>query len=601
MTRATWLPLLTLLTLLSVSTKTVSAQEVRAEKSQSNSVPSLRSQLELPIPLSPKTDNVDEDDSDFAARLKSLDEAHESATRKRNQQWQETFERSQPGKRAKPPATNASYRQPATPQTGSTAFRLAEQPKPGEHFLTQPPQTDSAAYRVDYSPHDFTPDPIDPALAYDADSQIKVYEGKQLNANQRPLLEIGRPWYQLGPLKHSRTFLGRHNLVSPQFIAFGDFRAAVASNRTNGQTDTQFALEWNLNLDLKVTATERFHMFMSPLDRGNRNTRYLFDDGEFFNELDPNVEFGFLEGDLGAIWGGFVGTTLPFDAPFAIGVMPLLFQNGVWFEDDILGVAATIPARSSARWNISNMDITFFAGFDDIDSPAFEGDDDVAKLYGIASFIEALGGYFEIDYAYLEDRDTTRDRSYHNIGFAYSRRYGRFISNSVRCIVNAGQSTAGGANTADGTLLLIENSLITSAPSTFVPYFNLFAGFDRPQSASRNGAAGGVLRNTGILFESDGMTNYPTLDATGNDTYGAAFGLNILATDFSQQLILEAAVLQVHGNAANRNAPGNQYGTGFRYQIPITNAVLLRADGMVGFLDNTQNVHGLRFEVRHKF
>jgi hypothetical protein len=122
-----------------------------------------------------------------------------------------------------------------------------------------------------------------------------------------------------------------------------------------------------------------------------------------------------------------------------------------------------------------------------------------------------------------------------------------------------------------------------------VPYFNLFAGFDRPQSAGRAALAGGVLRNTGILFESDNLTNYPTLDATANDTYGAALGLNLLANDFSQQLVVETAFLGTMGNDHGRTAVGNQYGLGARYQLPLTNALIFRADAMYGFLESTKD------------
>jgi hypothetical protein len=134
-----------------------------------------------------------------------------------------------------------------------------------------------------------------------------------------------------------------------------------------------------------------------------------------------------------------------------------------------------------------------------------------------------------------------------------------------------------------------------------VPYFNLFAGFDRPQSAARNALAGGVLRNTGILFESDNLTNYPTLDPTANETFGAAFGLNLLASDFSQQLVVETAFLNTIGSDIGRNAAGNQYGLGARYQLPLTNSLIFRTDAMYGFLDHTPDIHGVRVELRHKF
>ena len=481
-------------------------------------------------------------------------------------------------------------------------FLLAAQPKMGAHYIEDKPQTDQHAHLIEPITSDFSPDATNPYLPYEPHTQINVYQGKTLNANQRPLVELGRPWYQLGQLSPGSSVLGFHNNVTPQFLVFGDFRTGYASNRSNGDSTSQIAQQLNLDFDLKLTSTERFHAFFQPLSSNGRNTRRLLDDDEFEFEGSANPLFGYFEGDLGAIVGGAIGKTLPFDLPFTAGLIPLVFQNGVWFEDAILGVAATLPARNNARFNISNMDITFFAGYDKLDSPAFEGDDSAARIVGLASFLDVLNGYIEIDYAFLDDR-TFADRSYHNIGIGYTRRYGRFLSNSTRVIVNAGQNSSVVDNTADGVLLLSENSLITGFPSNIVPYFNFFAGFDRPQSAARAAASGGVLRNTGILFESDNLTGFPTLDATANDTFGMALGLEVLSGGdrFSQQLVLEAAALGVMGNDATRNAAGDQYGVGFRYQLPLSNSVIFRADGMYGFLRNDEDISGIRLEVRKKF
>ena len=490
-------------------------------------------------------------------------------------------------------------KKPAKKKAADEEFKLAAQPKIGDHYIDDKPITDCDVHLLEPSPADFSGDALNPYLPYDPYTQMNVYQGKTLNANQRPLVELGRPWYQLGQLSPGSSVLGFHNNVTPQFLIFGDSRVAYASNNQNGNSDSLIATQLNLDFDLKLTGTERFHAFVSPTG-GAQHSRYLLDEDRYVSEADANIDFGYFEGDLGAMVGGAIGKTLPFDLPFTAGIIPLVFQNGIWFEDAILGVAATLPARNSPRFNISNMDITFFAGYDKLNSDAFPGDDSAARVIGVASFIEALNGYIEVDYAFLDDR-TFDDRSYHNIGVGYTRRYGRFLSNSTRVIVNAGQSTDVVENTADGVLLLSENSLITGYPSNIVPYFNMFAGFDRPQSVARAGASGGVLRNTGILFESDNLTGYPTLDATANDTYGFAAGINLLAESFSQQLVLETAMLGVMGDAGSRRAQGDQFGVGFRYQLPLSNSVIFRADGMVGFLRNDEDVRGVRVEMRKKF
>ena len=472
---------------------------------------------------------------------------------------------------------------------------------PCEQFH-EAPCIDPRAQLAPYSSEFFAPDLFYGHRPYDACREQDVYGGKYLNPVQRPLIEWGVPFYDTGPVPPPFERCGVTNPSLPRFYLYGDYRAAAAYNDQNSGDKGVLAHRINLEWDLWLTATERFHMSTGPFQEGNDFMRLEFDDGgsEFFNELDffdEDTDALFFEGDLGYILGGWRGRYAQFDLPVAIGLIPLLFQNGIWMEDAILGVAATIPARNSPWLDWSNYDVTFFAGFDQLTSPAFEDSNAAAHVVGATTFIESRGGYFEIGYAFLDDT-TALGRSYHNVGISYTRRYLNFVSNSMRVIVNAGQD--GPDRTADGVLLLAENSFLTPWPYNVIPYLNLFAGFDDPQSVARAGAAGGVLRNTGILFESDNLTGYPTLDATGNDTCGAAIGLDLLAPEFTHQLILEAAVLQVFGDSF-RNAPGDQYGIGARYQVPISHAHLLRFDVMHGWFENTDDATGARAEFRWKF
>ena len=471
--------------------------------------------------------------------------------------------------------------------------------------LSQPlklPIHDHRTGRVDYCEGDFGPLAETPDCGYDSQLESVPYFGKSPVRTERPWIELGRGQYLNGPIPVSQTWFGRKNPLSPRFLAFGDFRAGVAFN-DNGAVD-QFvnAYRLNLNLDLQITATERIQAFIGPLDRGANFTRFATEDNElrFFEEFDSDFDTLFFEGDLGAMLGGVLDIYPPFDMPIAFGIMPMLFQNGNWMLDNFLGAAVTIPARHNAKLLWSNYDVTFFTGIDEVNSPAFPGDDSQATIYGVHAFIEAYTGYLEVGYAFLED-ELNQGLSYHNIGVSFSRRYFQKLSNSIRFITNIGQAPNVGAQTADGQLILIENSWITSDYTHVVPYLNFFAGFDRPQSVARAGGVGGVLLNTGINFESDGLTGFPTLDASANDTYGGAIGLNLLGPDFSWQVVTEFAVVATHGNRANRIAPGNQYGFGVRVQKPITNAWLARFDTMFGIRDELDDLFGVRFEMRYKF
>jgi hypothetical protein len=350
--------------------------------------------------------------------------------------------------------------------------------------------------------------------------------------------------------------LGVENPIGFHFMSFGDFRIAAASNDNgkaapNGKTtQSSVAARLNLDMDMQFTATERIHLFTRPIDKNGVFTSYQIDGGvkdKFIHHFDFDIDTLFFEGDVGAIRQGISGHTNSMDLPFAVGRVPIVTQNGVWIEDAFDGAAFSITAKNSPTLDISNMDFTFFAGVNKVTTAADPGDK--AKVFGMAGFADLRKGYLEYGYGYL-DADVD-GHSYHNLTVAFSKRYHDHVANSVRLIGNFGQKGVGGVKTADGVLLLVENSLVptrhfawsTVNPLNFVPYFNVFAGFKNPQSLARGGDSGGVLRNTGITFESDGVTGYPTLDATAHDSYGGALGVEYLFTDLNHQIVVETATV----------------------------------------------------------
>jgi hypothetical protein len=463
------------------------------------------------------------------------------------------------------------------------------------------PRMDKRVMQVPYDPSFFYPDPSYEFEAYDPEKQMEIYGGKAKFDVPQPLLSLGRNIYDNGPFDESSYIFGPTNPVDSKFYIYGDLRTAIASNDNGIPQQSLLSTRLNLDIDWQLTGTERLHAFINPLQDNGRFTRYDISgdvDGKGTLEFNAAVDALFFEGDLGNIINGFAGTYSSTDMPFAIGLMPLLFQNGVWVNDAFTGIAFTIPHINSKMFDISNMDITFFAGFDKVSSPL--GEDDV-NMYGITAFIEANQGYWEVGYGFTDGTTAALDaQSYHNFTVAFTRRYWDTVSNSIRIITNFGQDDSLAVKSADGTLLLIENSLVTSLPSTLIPYLNLFYGDGRPQSLARAGGAGGVLVNTGINFETDGMTGFPTLDASANDTAGAALGVEYLF-DLSQQIVVEIASVTVLGNDPARIANGDQLAFGVRYQLALDRAWIARADAMVAKRDNDEDLSGIRVEIRRKF
>lgn len=445
---------------------------------------------------------------------------------------------------------------------------------------------------------------------YDPAAQVEIYGGKSAVPNPRPPLEIFRDMYDEGPLGEGYNIFGSKNRVYPQILLFGDLRAAFAFNDNGAKELAQFAVRANLNFDFRITATERIHVFFQPLQDGGAFTRYEFgghdSDDDFSPETQEQPTTAFFEGDLGAIISGFTDEYTSFDMPIAFGRVPLLLQNGVWMEEAFLGFAITpLVAQNSSTLDITNFDITFFAAFDEVTTDAVidvngKRAEHDANIYGVHGFFDWNEGYLEAGYAYIDDNDKSNgDHSYHNFTVAFSKRYAATVSNATRLIVNLGQDPGPGfKDTANGALLISENAFITHLPLTLIPYANFWVGIDQPQSAARAAAAGGVLRNVGLNFETDGLTGFPTLDATGHDTFGGAIGIEYLFS-LEQQIVAEVAAVFPY---ADREGPAQdpQFGFGLRYQIPLSDRLIFRADAMYGMLMDAEDIMGVRTELRLK-
>ena len=449
----------------------------------------------------------------------------------------------------------------------------------------------------------FQPDP-QYEKKYSVEEQVDIYGAKSAVEPPRPLLELGREQYTSGIYDESSTFLGETNPLLPGLAIYGDWRTAVAYNNNNGKDIAQIATRLNLDVDFKITGTERIHAFFTPLqENNNKFTRFEFGGGngneKFNDEFDFEPQTLFFEGDVGSLYSGFSGKEASFDLPFTVGLFPLFLQNGIWANDAILGGAVSLPAKNSAALGLANFDVTFFAGFDNVDNAGIIGADDADN----------------------HRQPLWRDRLHRRLQRLYRsglrpdtgpRRTGRpadalpdrllqpaLLQYLVELDPLVRELREDPEGNSDGFAIISENSLISGLPSTLLPYANFFVGFGNPQPlVDGNGA--GILKNVGINFETDALTGYPKLDDTGSNALGGAIGLQYLF-NLDQQLVFEVAMVQPFEDDGI-GAQDAQYGFGVRYQIPIDRAWLFRADATYQILEGgDEDNFGIRAEVRRKF
>ena len=160
-------------------------------------------------------------------------------------------------------------------------------------------------------------------------------------------------------------------------------------------------------MDLALTATERIHAFTRPLDKGGQFTRYDVSGAvkdKFTHKFDFDLDTLFFEGDLGQITGGLHNKAASFDLPIAFGRMPFVTQNGVWIEDAFDGAAFSFTAKNIPSLDVSNTDLTFFAGWAQLTTDAAPNSSRNG-VFGLAGFADARKGYIEYGYGYVKADD----------------------------------------------------------------------------------------------------------------------------------------------------------------------------------------------------
>ena len=204
---------------------------------------------------------------------------------------------------------------------------------PGEHH---PARIDALARRTDYFDSDFSPQGGPQGSTFDPMAALSIYRGKFQVPVQRPLIELWRPLYTSGIYPPALTWFGATNPMKPHFMVYGDMRTAVGANQNQAGKSNVWGNVLNLDMDLQLTSTERIHALVTPLNRVRRQQDFRSMMKWIFGCHQFNFLTLFFEGDLGGFGGGASNRYPPFDLPFTFGLIPLVYQNGIWANDAVL-------------------------------------------------------------------------------------------------------------------------------------------------------------------------------------------------------------------------------------------------------------------------
>jgi hypothetical protein len=267
-------------------------------------------------------------------------------------------------------------------------------------------------------------------LYHHGGSQMYQPEGDKLNWSETAgatapfqVLRLPETYEQPQPLTLGTPFLGSDMLNppnhewpgpigyawDPRFVAYGGysiFGFTLDANRHQQQSVIGHQL--TVELDLRLTGTERFHAQFLPLgQKGTGGSYYQFSQPDgYVNNAGATPDRFWFEGELQGMTGGRLDQYFT-DINLVAGKMPFALHNNLLMNDDILGVA--VSKDNIVLGGLSNLNLIGFYAWDDVGTLATSD----SSTAGFHSFAEYKLTQFETTLAAVNNEfDSNRDQ-YH--------------------------------------------------------------------------------------------------------------------------------------------------------------------------------------------
>lgn len=464
------------------------------------------------------------------------------------------------------------------PTPGIASVRLVPPAPAAESFAPElPSQADSS-----YLP------PLEQELQYHGGSYLyeplDAYSHEQCDDCDKhdPLLRLPECWQEPQPLcSLPNDYLGPGFIEpqpglfgygespytpEPRFVLHGSYEAFGAYYDQGGTERNGIGHQLFVDLDYRLTGTERFHVQFRPLGEENTGGSFwqLNDPAQYFDNSTGIPQRFWFEGELQSLFGPWGGDeTRQLDINFTVGRFPFRLQNGLLMNDEILGFA--IAKNNILDTPLSNLNVQLFYAPDEVDSfPA--GSD----LYGVHLSADYRHAFFEGTYAYL-DRSRVEEFAAHYLAASATQFFGPLTLSGRTMYRIADDSGA-----EDGQLHTIESNWMrapghqvrsfTGIEQT-VTYCNVFYA-----SENWNPISGGGFDRLRNAFAVDPLLNIAAGNTLPSERYGASMGIQLFRRHQDESLIPEFAY-------ENRSS-SDVWGIGLRYQRKLCSRMFLELNGV---------------------
>ena len=480
---------------------------------------------------------------------------------------------------------------------------LAPLPEPGEAIeegLTDPNEffSDDGLNRDDLSNEDGDFDeplpPLDEELWWHGGSYLYEPEGDKLgwpppDCDQHyQVLRLPEWWHAPQPLTAFQEFLGADPIHprpgmqwfghqgfqwEPRFVGYGSYELFAMAFEEGDRRQDGIGHQLILDLDLRLTGTERFHVQFRPLGRKNSGGSFwqLNDPAGYDDNSTLIPDSYWFEGELYSIFGGLFGNPYPpRDYHFVAGKFPFLMQNALLMNDEILGVA--INKNTILIPPFSNLNVQAYFAADDVDNQQTPS----PHVFGINLTADFRRALIEVNYADLHDSpDSAR---------------ARYAAGSVTQFFGAwtlaGRVLSKWANEAvgnDAQLYVFESNFTRSFGHhvhhcTGVEYGVFFANAFKATSGWSS-ISGGNFNRLRSAFEINPLVTI-SLGEQIEDTYGATLGVQLFRHHEDESIIPEVSYEEPGGTSL--------WGVSLRYLRKTGPRTYLEARGLKTWSDDKQ-------------
>lgn len=394
----------------------------------------------------------------------------------------------------------------------------------------------------------------------------------------------------------------------PSLWVFGQSRTAL--QYFDNHRDMDPVAEWANRLDLfaqlNLSGTERLLVGLRPLDEEEINRReftsYQFNTGDSIDAWNAEVQTLFFEGDFGEIFPWLDPYDSRFlDYGFSVGRMPLLAQQGLLVNEDMIDAVTVTRNTLSAHRNL-NLRMTGVYAWDRLNrnSPTTEPntldpDSQMLALLTESDFFHSTVN-FDVAYVYSDDQQfddvvavgvsaIQRIHGYHNTYNTSLHALASFPTNTTTAYADQGE-------------LLFAQTSWTPHHTEDLIYLNGFLAIDQFTSPTRGPLMGSPLGQTGLTFAAPGLgrAGAPVPVRTDN-TAGASLGYQIFLDHTRQQVIWEVGGQKEYKGRQNQGAIASIV----RFQQAIGQHYILVLDGFVGKREGANVSQGTRAEILVKF